>query len=285
MAMRRFRRVGFGFLSFIAICSLAAPGPARAETCGEVVSLAGHDGAELRYSLAGPATGARAALVLLPGGSGFIKLDGDGCPRKLKGNSLIRSRPLFHDGGMVTALLDAPSDHHGGEGLGGFRIAPAHAEDIGRVIADVRRRTSLPVWLVGTSRGGISAANGASRLTGPEAPDGVVMTSPVTSGKIGAAKPWVADSVFSVPLENVRMPVLVVVHADDTCIRTPPNLASDITDKTNGSREQVVTVTGGPGSSGGDSLEACKGRSPHGFIDQEAEVAAGIVRFVLGGAY
>mgnify|MGYP003571099433 FL=1 len=279
------RRVGFGFLGFIAICVLIGAGSARAESCGELVTLSGHDGVELRYSLAGPAAGARAALVLLPGGSGFIKLDGDGCPRKLKGNSLIRSCPLFHDGGMVTALLDAPSDHHGGEGLGGFRIDAAHAEDIGRVIADLRKRTGLPVWVVGTSRGGISAANAASRLSGAEAPDGVVMTSPVTSGKIGVAKPWVADTVFSLPLENIRMPVLVVVHADDQCVRTPPGLASDITDKTNSSREQVVRVTGGPGSGGGDSLAACKGKSPHGFLDQEAEVAAGIVRFVLGGAY
>lgn len=283
--MRCSRRVGFGFLCFVSIGLVSAATPARAETCGEVVAIAAHDGTQIRASLAGPSSGARAALVLLAGGGGYLKLDDDGCPRKLKGNSLVRSRPLFHDGGMVTALVDAPDDYQGGEGLGGFRIEPAHAADIGRVIADLRKRTGLLVWVVGTSRGGISAANAAARLSGSEAPDGVVMTSPVTSGKIGAAKPWVADTVFSVPLENARMPILVVVHADDQCVRTPPDLASRIVDKTNGSREQVVTVTGGPGSRGGDGLEACKGKSSHGFLDQEAEVAAGIVRFVLGSAY
>lgn len=283
--MRRSRCVGFGFLCFVSIAGFGAVSPARAEPCGEVVAVPTHDGTQTRYSLAGPPAGGRAALVLLAGGGGFLKLDDDGCPRKLKGNSLVRSRPLFHDGGMVTALVDAPDDHQGNEGLGGFRIEAAHAEDIGRVIADLRKRTGLPVWVVGTSRGGISAANAAARLSGPDAPDGVVMTSPVTSGKIGAAKPWVADTVFSVPLENARMPILVVVHADDECLRTPPGLAAEIVAKTGSRREQVVTVTGGPGWRGGDSLEACKGRSPHGFIDQEAEVAAGIVRFVLGGAY
>jgi len=282
--MRRSWRVGFGFLCFASFYFFIAAS-AGAETCGAVVAVATHDGTQTRYSLAGPPSGARAALILLAGGPGYLKLDGDGCPRKLKGNSLVRSRPLFHGGGMITALVDAPDDYQGEEGLGGFRIEPAHAEDIGRVVADLRKRTGLPVWVVGTSRGGISAANAAARLTGPDAPDGVVMTSPVTSGKIGAVKPWVADTVFSVPLENARMPILVVVHADDECLRTPPDLASRIVDKTNGSREQVVTVTGGPGWRGGDSLEACKGRSPHGFLDQEAEVAAGIVRFVLGGAY
>ncbi len=36
---------------------------------------------------------------------------------------------------------------------------------------------------------------------------------------------------------------------------------------------------------GAPAIEACEGRSPHGFIGQEAEVAAGIARFVLGGKY
>lgn len=281
--MKTLWRVGFFLLGFCIFNAVTAP--ARAETCGEIVAVAAHDGMQTRYSLAGPATGARAALVLLPGGGGFLKLDDGGCPRKLKGSSLIRSRPLFHDGGMVTALVDAPDDYQGREGLGGFRIDPAHAGDIGRVIADLRRRTGLPVWIAGTSRGGISAVNAASRLSGPEAPDGMILTSPVTSGKVGAVKPWVADTVFSMPLENIRMPLLVVVHGDDQCLRTPPDLAPRIVEKTESGREQVVTVTGGPGWAGGDSLEACKGRSPHGFIDQEAEVAIGIMRFVLGGAY
>ncbi len=51
-------------------------------------------------------------------------------------------------------------------------MSAQHAEDIGKVIADVRERTKLPVWLVGTSRGAISAANAASRLTGPPRPTG-----------------------------------------------------------------------------------------------------------------
>ncbi len=100
------------------------------------------------------------------------RLDAKGCARKLEGNSLVRSRDLFHAAGFVTALVDAPSDHRGEDGLGGFRLSAQHADDIGKVIAEVRARTSLPVWLVGTSRGAISAANAASRLTGPPRPTG-----------------------------------------------------------------------------------------------------------------
>jgi hypothetical protein len=228
----------------------------------------------------------RMALVLLPGGPGYLALDEKGCPRNLTGNSLVRSRDLFHAAGFITVLVDAPSDHHGGDGLGGFRISAQHAEDIGKVIAAVRSETKMPVWLIGTSRGSISAANAASRLTGPAAPDGLVLTSPVTSGKVGGQKPWVAQTVFSLRLEAISMPVLVVAHAADTCIRTPPSLAAKILPRTRTERGQAVTVTGGPGGGGrGASVEACEGRTPHGFIGQEAEVAEGMARFIRGGRY
>ena len=54
------------------------------------------------------------------------------------------------------------------------------------------------------------------------------------------------------------MPVLVVGHAADACVRTPASLMGKITARTNGAREQVVTVTGGPGGAGA-GLEACQG--------------------------
>jgi hypothetical protein len=147
-------------------CIPLLPPPAAAETCGEVVTLAAHGGSTMAYSIAGPKgseQAGRIALVLLPGGPGTVALDADACARQLKGNSLVRSRGLFHGMGFVTALVDAPSDHRGGDGLAGFRIAPQHADDIGKAIADVRRRTGAPVWLAGTSRGAISAVNAAAR--------------------------------------------------------------------------------------------------------------------------
>jgi hypothetical protein len=244
----------------------------------------------MAYSIAMPPPSApqegRMALVLLPGGPGYLALDAKGCARKLTGNSLVRSRELFHGAGFITALVDAPSDHRGEDGLGGFRLSAQHADDLGKVIAAVRASTNVPVWLVGTSRGAISAANAASRLTGPAAPDGLVLTSPVTSGKVGGQKAWVAQTVLSTRLDAIHMPVLVVAHAADTCIRTPPSLAGQIGARTNGAREQTVTVTGGAGGGSREvSVEACEGRTPHGFLGLEAAVAAGIARFIRGGRY
>jgi len=153
------------------------------------------------------------------------------------------------------------------------------------VIADVRARTNGPLWLVGNSRGSISAVNVSARLSGSSAPDGLVLTSAVTSGFIGGHKPWVEQTVFDLPLEAIRLPILVVGHAQDKCIRTPADQMNNITARTNGIREQVFTVTGGPGRSGPPSVEACKGRAPHGFVEQEAEVVDGIARFIGGGSF
>jgi len=282
-ARRRSRLPLFATAVLVVLVAALLGRPAGA--CGTLVSLPTHDGSTTAYSLAGPSKTPVVALVLLPGGGGHVRLDANGCPQDLTGNSLIRQAPMFRDAGFFTVLVDAPTDHQDGDGLGGFRIEADHAADIGMVIADVRARTKLPVWLVGTSRGTISAANAASRLTGPAAPDGVVLTSPVTSGNPHGRKAWVAQTVFDADLGAIRMPVLVVAHADDECVRTPPDLSGSIADKTNSARRQAVMVTGGPGWRGGKSVEACRGKSPHGFLEQEAEVAAGIARFVTQGRY
>jgi hypothetical protein len=203
----------------------------------------------------------------------------------LMGNSLVRSIPIFHELGFATALVDSPSDYAGGDGLASFRTDARHAQDLGKVIADVRARTKAAVWLIGTSRGAISAVNAASRLSGSSAPDGLVLTSAVTSGNSRAKRAWATQSVFDLPLEEIRLPLLVVGHEADTCAQSPAKLMSNITERTNGAREQIVLVTGGPGGSGLSAAEACEGRSPHGFIEQEREVAAGIARFIRDGKY
>jgi hypothetical protein len=55
--------------------------------------------------------------------------------------------------------------------------------------------------------------------------------------------------------------------------------------RTRSVRQQLVTVSGGPGHTGLPNIDACAGRAPHGYVDQEAEVAAGMARFIRGGRY
>jgi hypothetical protein len=256
---------------------------AGALACGTVVTLSTHEGTTTRYALNVPA-GAQGSLVLLAGGGGYLDLDEQGCPRKLKGNSLVRFQTLFQRDGFATALVDAPSDYQGPDGLGGFRARPAHAEDIGAVIADLRRRVPGPVWVVGTSRGAISAANAASRLAAGAGPDGVVLTSAVTVGTARGRKAWTAQTVHDTPLEQIRVAFLIVGHAQDACMRSPASGMAGVVERVRSSPKQVVTVEGGPGAAK-QGLEACEGRSPHGYWEQDAEVEAGIVRFARTGRY
>lgn len=269
--------------------SLAQSNAALPAACGEVVAVETHDRTTTRYALAYPqgvhAEGGGIALVLLSGRGGYLNLDEQGCPRALIGNSLVRSVPHFHNAGLITALVDAPSNHTGSEGLGGFRVSTQHANDLGKVIADLRERTRASIWLVGTSRGSISAVNAAARLAGPSSPEGLVLTSALMAGTSGGRMIWTAHTVFDVALEAIRLPILVVGHASDRCLRSPANLMGRIVARTNGAREQVVIVTGGPGTPGAADLNACEGLTPHGFIEQEAAVAAGIARFIRGGSY
>lgn len=257
--------------------------------CGQVEAVQATASRVMRYAYSPAAKPAGAeppiTLALLPGGSGRVRLDEQGCASELKGNSLVRSIFVFNALGIGTALIDAPSDHDDEDGLAGFRITPQHAQDLGRVIQDLRRRTQGAVWLVGTSRGSISAANAASRLSGDAVPDGVVLTSVVTSGQSGTRKAWVSQTALDVPLEQLRIPLLLVGHGNDQCVRSPPSGMSKVQSRVASTRSQLVIVAGGVPGEGASSVAACEGRSPHGFLGQEQEVAEGMARFIRGALY
>lgn len=263
------------------VCALALPGLAMA-SCGERLTIATHDGTQMPYSLAQPPDGValRGAVVLLAGGDGHLKLDAQGCPKALGGNFLVRTAGLFRDAGYVTALVDVPSDHLGADGLAGFRNTEAHGADLGKVVADLRRRAKGRVWVIGTSRGTISAANVASRATGDAAPDGVVLSSALMQGTTGGLKPWTQQTVFDLSLTSIKVPALVIGHVHDRCFRSPPAEMPRLLAQLGSTRKQMITIEGGRAPTGQASLAACEGRSPHGYVGQEPATVETIVRFM-----
>src|SRR5665213_3607556 len=90
-----------------------------------------------------------ATVLLFPGGLGVVQKS----PR----NFLIRAVPDFAALGLSVAVVDTPSDQPNGMN-DYFRMGTEHATDVAAVIAAMRQRAAVPVWLVGTSRGTISAA-------------------------------------------------------------------------------------------------------------------------------
>ena len=283
-------------LALAVLSATYAMAPCHAQTgdrsadkpCGELVKIATTANTTTSYALARPAADAAlkppVAVILLPGGGGHVDLDASACPRALTGNFLIRSLPQWHALGFVTALVDARSDHPGDEGLASLRGQPQHANDLGKLIDDLRARTGAAIWVIGTSRGTISAANAASRLGGSAAPDGLVLTSTVTFGSTSRQRSWVSQTVYDFPLDAIRAPTLIVGHAEDSCFRTPARDMDRVAGRIGAARKQVVTVTGGPGAAAAAG-DACGGRSAHGFLAQESEVIAGIARFIRGERY
>ena len=270
----------------LAVLAAATPAAgASAAGCGEVVQIATHDGTTTRYSLTAR-PGAPAALMLLVGGDGILELDGAGCPRALSHNVLVRMMPFFQEAGLVTALVDAPSDVHGEDGLAGFRLASQHAEDLGKIVADLRARTGAPVWMLGHSRGTISAANAAACLKGMAAPDGLVLLSAMMVGEASKRKPFVAQTVFDAPLDAITIPMLAIGHEADSCVRSPARLLGSLVARTHSVRPESAVVTGGPVAPGrAPSVGDCGVGDPHDFVAQETELAAGIRRFVGGGTF
>ena len=87
------------------------------------------------------------------------------------------------------------------------------------VIADLRTLAPVPVWLVGTSKGTVSAAFVAGLLR-QGGPDGVVLTSSITDRSRETT-----ETVLDADLDEIRVPTLIVHHKQDGCLVTRYNSA------------------------------------------------------------
>ena len=239
-------------------------GAARAE---DIVTLPTRDAVTQSYLLSVPQTGkARAVAVLFPGGNGKTDLERETARKSLEsGNYLVRSRRLFAGNGIAAAVVDAPSDRAGGGMDDEFRLGTAHTEDIAKVIADLKTRfPGLPVFLVGTSRGTISAAAIGKRL-GP-AVDGVVLTA--TLFLASKREPGLSGFDFGA----IPSPLLFVHHVDDGCDVTPYASAKRVAE-----RYPLVSVSGGnPPQS-----KPCQAMTQHGFLGREAQTVDAVSKWML----
>lgn len=239
----------------------------------ELVKLDTRDGVEQRFILVSPDGPPVASVILFAGGKGALNLSSFfGVPSMTwgKNNFLVRTRDQFAAQGFLVAVVDAPSDRQSKRGmLGGFRNSAEHVQDIDAVIAYLRTRADVPVWLVGTSRGTESAAHVA--LNSAQRPDGLVLASSIS---VSNAK---GTAVTEMPLAGVAIPTQVVGHARDGCPKTPPS----------GAQQIAAMLTGAPAVevkmfSGGSTPRSkpCKAMSYHGFLGVEDEVVAAIAAFI-----
>jgi hypothetical protein len=279
MRVSRLLRTAIAIALFFAL-AFSAPAQEPSEKLKqEVIVLDVRPRVSITYLGIAGSEAPKAAVVLLAGGKGALKLAPTGSMgTDLRGNFLIRSRGLFARQGLYVAALDAASDRQDGMD-GAYRLSTEHAREIGRVIADLKQRAGVPVWLVGTSAGTLSTAGAASRLAPQDRlprPHGIVLTSAMTQLD-GAG--YCGRSVYDASLSDFTGPVLLVSHQEDGC-RCSPGIAAigaTVLARFSGSsvKEHKIFTGGNPPVSG-----PCDARSQHGFFGIENDVVKTIADWI-----
>jgi pimeloyl-ACP methyl ester carboxylesterase len=267
MATKLTRQVGWA----VVFALLAAAGHARAAEA-RLVKIETPRGASQSFILLAP-TKPLAALILFAGGHGALHLTGPSSMRWGAGNFLVRTREMFAEDGFAVAVVDTPSDRPRGM-TAVFRMSGAHAADIDATAAYLKKKWAVPVWLVGTSMGTFSAANGA--IAGHA--DGLVLTSTITHShprwKIAARDP---TGVAGMALARVTVPTLIVANRDDGCAQSPPAGAALLKRNLTGAKiVKVVMLKGGwPPRS-----RACGAKAPHGYYGIQKKAVSAIADFI-----
>jgi len=246
--------------------------PDVASSQQEIVTLQTRPGVTQSYFLTSVPKDLGAVAILFSGSGGLIQLRSEnGQPKFNQGNFLVRSRAEFVKRGVVAGILDAPSDQQGGWGMTDeFRLGEMHFVDVSAVAGDLAKRfPGTPVFLVGTSRGTISAAATGARLG--EGVAGVVLTSTMfrpASRKSKEPGPGLSKFDFA----TIKAPILFVHHASDQCDVTPYSDAARLSDQ-----YPLISISGGaPPQSG-----PCDAFSAHGYLGKESETVEQIVNWML----
>lgn len=218
----------------------------------------------------------RGIVVLIGGGDLTTNLAGNdatGAATTSGGNFVVRTAQRFADAGFLTVTLERPSDVGvGSPTVDQYRISAKQAVDI----VDILKHTNsinVPVFLVGTSRGAISAVANNVIATG------VAIPSPVTSNGGNNALLYVgrADIPSLVP-SSVKRPVHILRHQNDACsVSTPADSATLVANlNAAGVSATLDTAIGGaavttaiPGDPDHDP-DVCGAFDFHGFFGAES---------------
>jgi hypothetical protein len=236
----------------------------------EIVHVAVRGGVDepVLLSMASAEQKPKRIVMLFPGDDGVMQIQqkAGGTWFKLLGNYLIRTRAKFVDAEDAAVSVDMPSDQYCCAN-DRFRLGDEHAADVGRIIdALAARFPGAEFYLVGTSRGTISAGSLAARL-GPKVA-GVVLTSTVTR-----ETPRGGQGLSRFDFGVLKVPLLFVHQKYDSCHVTPYYAVEKIAQEYH---FPLVTVTGSEGAHG----DACQAFSHHGYAGRENQVAAAIMQWV-----
>ena len=237
----------------------------------EVVTIPARSGVTLSYLLVQDKPGAAKALAIsFVGGYGAIDLikRSENHPPQFgpTANFLVRIRDQLVDADVADVIVDSPSDKLPQGMSDDFRLGSDHLADMRALLADVKKRfPSAKIYLIGTSRGTISAAALAAKLG--DSVQGVVLSSTVTN------RDKVGEALSRFDFSTIKVPLLFVHHRDDGCATSPYGNVERLS-KT----YPLISVSGGnPPQTG-----PCDPLAPHGYFGREAPVVQAIRNWMLG---
>ena len=141
-----------------------------------------------------------------------------------------------------------------------------HARDVAAVVADLAARFSgVRVFLIGTSRGTVSAAY-AGAVLGARV-SGVVLSSTIFNASRGGI------GLAGFDYASTGSPLLFVHHVDDGCAVTPYEGAEKLS-----RTYPLISVKGGDAA----QSDACDALSAHGYFGVEAPTVSAMSRWFFG---
>ncbi|MGE5539136.1 MAG: hypothetical protein ACM30I_10985 [Gemmatimonas sp.] len=202
-----------------------------------------------------------ATAILYVGGEGMV-----GQPGRLTKNFLMRIKDQLSSAGIGLIYPGLPSDRQ--QGLGNARNDDEHVKDAAAIVAWARAWSPAPIFVIGTSRGTVSAVNIAAHLP-PGALAGAALTSSVTRRSRKGE-----DAIDFRYAGQITLPVLVMHHRDDGCRVTPPADVPKLVESLKvSSRVTTVWITGGSEP----QSEPCEALSRHGYIGVEREATTAMI--------
>lgn len=241
---------------------------ASAQAAETVLTLTPRPGGTFRVLTDRPARPV-GGVILLAGGSGVLDLGEDGRIGGMAQNHLIRTRKAYVRAGYAIFAPDIAQDL---KGTDRYRFGAPHATDLAAVVS-AARGVGGPVFVIGTSRGAVSAVTLFAKQSAV-LPDGLVISSGtlLDHGRVQGAA-----SVGN--LGSIRVPVLLLRHDSDGCAATAPGDADRFKARLTAARSvEIIGFSGGGPRQG--NADPCGPNHYHGFLGIEDQVVARTVAWM-----
>lgn len=205
-----------------------------------------------------PRASATSTVLLISGGGGGMGYDGT---QPQSDNFLVRTRGLFAANGFNVAVLGLSSDMR--NLTQNVRNSQEHAQDVLTVVKAIRTVSQLPIWLVGTSRGTISAA-AAAILDQGQLVSGIVLTSGYAPSLLSLRTGLLSQQ----GVDTIKVPTLAYHHKNDGCRATSASSVSGMVAALGSAPVKKLWLVEGGGPPSGDP---CEPRGHHGFVGMEQQ--------------